>query len=128
MIRGWDFPHHKYVKTLGQGIAEECRAKSMQGNAPLGAGACAFGVPQDEFDEFIENDEVEENKILSQVLQYGVAYNAFEIIQNQSAKKRKWCLIELGGVLLLNYGLTLKRGGFLERRVTDQKRLIGNAQ
>jgi hypothetical protein len=47
------------------------------------------------------------------------------LIPEHRTKKRLWCLIELGGILLLHHGLTLKRGGFLERRIPDLQRLMG---
>jgi hypothetical protein len=120
ILRDWDFPQHHLVRRLADGIAAECIAKSLEPNASLGAGASAFGIPQEEFDEIPSK-----YPDLARVLQFGVAYNSFMLVPNHRTKRKTWCLIELGGVLLLHHGLTLRRGGFLERRSDDLVRLLG---
>ena len=120
MVREWNFPQCQLVRRLADGIAAECLTKSLEGNASLRGGATAFGIPQEEFDTVPKI-----HHRLAQVLQFGVAYNTFILAPNHRTKKRLWCLIELGGIPLLHHGLTLKRGGFLERRTDDLVRLLG---
>ena len=119
MIREWDFPQCDLVCRLADGIATQCLAKSLEGNASLRGGANGVGIPQDEFDSILRSSPG-----LARVIKFGVAYNAFALVPHHRAKNRTWCLIELGGVLLLHHGLTLKRGGFLERRVDDLVHLL----
>lgn len=119
MVQEWDFPEHQLVRHLAEGMAVQCLAKSLEGNASLGGGATAIGIPQEEYDKIPEI-----HPELARVLKFGVAYNAFLVVHKHSAKKRLWCLIELSGVLLVRHGLTLKRGGFLESRSEDLVRLL----
>jgi len=120
IVRDWDFPQHQLVRRLADGIAAECVKKSLEPNASLGGGASAFGIPQEEFDAIPAK-----YPNLARVLQFGIAYNSFMLVPNHGTKKQQWCLIELGGVLLLHHGLTLHRGGFLERRTEDLVRILG---
>jgi len=119
MVQQWDFPLHHLIRRLSDRIAAECLEKSLEPNASLGSGATGIGIPQEEFDT-IPNAYPD----LARVLQFGVAYNAFSLVPEHGTKKRIWCLIELGGVLLLHHGLSLKRGGFLERRVDDLLKML----
>lgn len=114
IYRDWDFPHNRQVAMLAEGIAKQCVAKSLEGNASLGAGAGAFGILQEEF-----NKIPKEHEELARVLKFGAAYNAFVLVQNHRTKKRMWCQIELSGVLRVHFGLSQTRGGFLERSTDD---------
>lgn len=112
--RAWNFPHYDRVRFVVSQIASRCVEVSLEPNAWIGAGANAYGVPQEEFDQMPKK-----HPQLVKTLQYAVAYNAVNLIPRYECKNRLWCLMELGGILLLKHGLTLKRGGFIEGSVEE---------
>jgi hypothetical protein len=109
IIAEWNFPLHPQVRMLCEAIGRACLDRSLQENAPLGAGANGVAILEEDFARIPES-----HKALARVLQYGVAYNAFSLVRNRTFKDHKWCQIELSGVLLIHYGLTLQRGGVVE--------------
>lgn len=116
----WDFPLCRQVRRLIGGVAKQCIEKSTEPNASLDGGANAIAIPQDEFLQVPAK-----HKDLARVLQFGIAYNALMLVRDHQTKDKTWCVLELGGIPLLKYGLTLRRGGFLERRVDDLLALLG---
>jgi len=113
-ISGWDFPHSESVRKIVALIAKHCLDKTLEPNAPLSAGANAFGMPQSEMDRHRR-----EGGILAHIMHYAQAYNAFSVKEGYLCKKRTWCLFELGGLPVIANGLTLARGGFCEGHITD---------
>jgi hypothetical protein len=107
IIEGWNFPQHGLVRRLVTAIAVRCVEVTEQPNGWLTPNA--FGIFQEDFDALAQS-----HPELARVLQFGVAYNAITLVPHYSCKKKEWCLIELGGMVILKHGLTLKRGGFVE--------------
>ena len=119
IIRRWNFPECHRVRRLVDSIASKCLDRSLEPNAWLGAGANAFGVLQDEFQAIPANAPE-----LARVIQFGLAYNAFTLIPQYPCKGKLWCLMELSGLPALKYGLTLRRGGFVEGTVENLASMV----
>jgi hypothetical protein len=114
IVETWGFPFARKVRRLVERIAQDCMEVSNEANAPLGAGANAVAVPESEMKELL-NSESE----LALVLKFAIAYAAIVAVRDYGQGGKSWCLLELSGPVCLRYGLTLKRGGFLERRASD---------
>lgn len=107
IIKGWNFPQHLLVRRLVTAIALRCVAVTNEPNGWLTPNA--FGIRQEEFDALPAS-----NQDLAHVLQFAIAYNAVTLVPHYPCKGKDWCLIELGGMVVLKHGLTLRRGGFIE--------------
>jgi len=119
IMERWDFPERVGVAQLVGAISTRCLSESLKPNAWIGAGANAYGIQQSEF-ETLASDQPN----LARVLHFGIAYNALSLNPRYPCKNKEWCLLELGGIPILRYGLTLKRGGFIEGSVEELKRMV----
>lgn len=119
IIAGWNFPEHRRVLRLTEWIAARCKARTLELNAPLNSGANAFGVPREEFAS-IGTTHPE----LASVLKFAVAYNGVMLVPKHECKEKEWCLFELGGVVILHHGFTLKRGGFVEGNLNQLNQAV----
>ena len=110
VMAGWAFPFSRRVLKMVNGLANDCREVSLSKNARLGSGANAIGVPDAEIEEPVHSDDE-----LALILKYAIAHKAIEVQRDYGQGGKQWCLIELSGIVCLRHGLTLRRGGFLER-------------
>lgn len=107
IMEKWDYPQVSAVRQVVDTIARLCLDRSLEPNGWVIPNA--FGIPQAEFDTLARYAQE-----TARTLQFAVAYNALTLVPNHSCQNQEWCLLELGGVALLKYGLTLKRGGFIK--------------
>jgi hypothetical protein len=115
-VDNWNFPHHLRVRMVVETLGERCKATTLEPNGWLRPNA--YGIPNEEF-RTIATTHPE----LARILQFGSAYNVWSLRPNYGQGYTRWCLIELGGVVTLKYGLSLRRGGFLEGNVTELARM-----
>jgi hypothetical protein len=116
IIADWNFPYHVQVRQVVAALGERCQATTLELNGWLRPNA--YGIPNDEFRAIPKG-----RPALARILQFGAAYNAWSLRPNYSCKGQKWCLLELGGTVILKYGLSLRRGGFLEGTVAELGRM-----
>lgn len=119
MIEDEDLPERARVLNLCETISAQCLLVTREPNAHLDEGPNAWGILQAEFDT-VSTEQPE----LARVLQSGLAYNMFTMVRDYGTKGQIWCLLELSGTWSLKWGLSLGRGGFLERKVQDLLKAI----
>ncbi|MDH7639243.1 hypothetical protein [Sphingomonas oryzagri] len=119
IMDAWAFPHAQRVRQMVDTIGADCKAESLLPNAPLGAGANAVAILEEDMEEMSLDDE------LGPVLKYAIAHGAITIERNYGQGGKLWALIELTGTVGLVYGLTFNRGGFLPQKLDYLRKAAG---
>jgi len=121
IMDAWAFPHAQRVRDMVDAIGRDCRQESLLANAPLGAGANAIAILEEDMEALSSEDE------LGSVLKYAIANGAITIERNYGQGSKLWALIELTGTIVLVYGLTFNRGGFLPQKIDYLRKITGLA-
>ncbi len=121
IMDAWAFPHAQRVRKMVDAIGNDCRTESLLPNAPLGAGANAIAILEEELEDLSFDDQ------LGSVLKYAIANGAITIERNYGQGGKLWALIELSGTVSLVYGLTFNKGGFLPQKIDYLRRVAGLA-
>ena len=119
IMDAWAFPHAQRVRDMVDALGRDCRNESLLPNAPLGAGANAIAVLEEEMESLSQDDE------LAYVLKFAIANGAITIERNYGQGSKLWALIELTGTVSLVYGLTFNRGGFLPQKMDYLRKASG---
>jgi len=119
IMGNWSFPHAKRVRDLVDAIGRDCKEESLLPNAPLGAGANAIAILEEDMVSLTSDDE------LGSVLKDAIANGAITIERNYGQGGKLWALIELSGIVGLAYGLTFNRGGFLPQKIDFLRKSTG---
>lgn len=117
IIGNWNFPWFRQVTRLLDFIGSLCLKETLSPNGWLTPNA--YGIPQQEFEAVVSD-----HPDLAATLQFAIARNALSLNVKYSCKGKQWCLIELGGVAILRFGLSLRRGGFVEGTVSALANVI----
>jgi len=121
IMDAWAFPHAQSVRKMVDAIGHDCREESLLPNAPLGAGANAIAILEEEMEALSFDEE------LGAVLKHAIANGAITIERNYGQGSKLWALIEVTGTVGLVYGLTFNRGGFLPQKIDYLRRVTGLA-
>lgn len=121
IMNAWAFPHAGRVRAMVDAIGRECLRESVLPNAPLGAGANAVAVLEEEMRAVPLDDE------LGTILKYAIANGAITIERGYGQGGKQWALIELTGTVSLVHGLTFNRGGFLPKKIDYLREIVGRA-
>jgi hypothetical protein len=113
IMNGWAFAYAASVRKMVDVIAKECLETSLSPNARLGAGANAIGIPEQDMTQLLS-----EEGDLAVLLKHALANGAISVVRDYGQGGKLWSLIELSGIVCLARGLTFKRGGFLEKRLS----------
>ena len=119
IMDAWSFPHAQRVRAMVDAIGRECLAESLLPNAPLGAGANAVAILEEEMEALPLDDE------LGVVLKHAIANGAIMIERNYGQGGKLWALMELTGTVSLVHGLTFNRGGFLPKKIEYLRQVTG---
>lgn len=121
IMDAWSFAHAQRVRAMVDSIGKECLTESILSNAPLGAGANAVAILEEEMEALPFDDE------LGMVLKHAIANGAITIERNYGQGGKLWALMELTGTVSLVYGLTFNRGGFLPKKIEYLRQVTGLA-
>lgn len=121
IMDAWSFSHAQRVRDMVDAIGKECSTESLLPNAPLGAGANAIAILEEEMEALPLDDE------LGMVLKHAIANGAITIERNYGQGGKLWALMELTGTVSLVYGLTFNRGGFLPKKIEYLRQVTGLA-
>ena len=119
IMDGWSLPHAQRVREMVDAIGRDCKDESNLPNAPLGAGANAIAILEEEMQGLLQDD------MLSSVLKHAIANGAITIERNYGQGAKVWALVELSGTVGLVHGLTFNRGGFLPKDIEYLRHVTG---
>src|SRR3546814_5429151 len=96
-MNGWAFPYARKVRALVDAIGRACLEESLEPNAPLGAGANAIAVPEEEMKHLLSSEDD-----LSLVLKHAIANGAINVQREYRSEEHT---SELQSLMRISYAV-----------------------